>query len=108
MGNVRWSNAVFAVAYVVLVLGLFLALGGTAYAQNAPTSAGDQYGSAASDQYGTRVTGVKITAESDTEASATGSSALPNTGLSLVGTAAIGLVLVGAGIGLRRRERRQR
>ena len=42
MGKAR-SSALFAAAYIALVVGLFLALGGAAYAQ-----------SPASDQYGTR------------------------------------------------------
>lgn len=43
MGSIRTSRVVFAAAYLVLVVGLFVALGGTAYAQTSP--AADQYGS---------------------------------------------------------------
>jgi LPXTG-motif cell wall-anchored protein len=109
MGKVRWSNIVFAFAYVALIVGVFFALGGAAYASNSPTSAGDQYcnGSAA-DQYCTRVAGVKVSATASGEAAGVGASALPNTGFSLAGVAVLGLGLVGAGIALRRRERRQR
>lgn len=109
MGKLRWSNVVFALAYVILVAGVFLALGGSAYAANSPTSAGDQYcdGSAA-DQYCTRVAGVKVAATSGGEAAGAGATALPNTGLSLAGAVIAGLGLVAAGVALRRRERHQR
>ena len=109
MGKLRWSNMVFAIAYVVLIVGVFLALGGSAYAANAPTSAGDQYcdGSAA-DQYCDRVAGVTVSASSGGDATTTGAAALPNTGLSLAGTVVIGACLVAVGVALRRRERRQR
>ena len=49
MGKTRSSTVAFAAAYIVLVLGLFVALGGAAYAAG-PSSA--------SDQYGTKVAGV--------------------------------------------------
>lgn len=99
MGN-RSSTVAFAAAYIVLVLGLFVALGGAAYAANSPSSA--------SDQYGTKVAGVKVsaTAGGDTaSAAAADADALPNTGLSLVGVVAVGGALVAAGVALRRRER---
>ena len=101
MGN-RSSTVAFAAAYIVLVLGLFLALGGAAYAANSPSSA--------SDQYGTKVAGVKVsaTAGGDTaSAVAADAEALPNTGLSLFGAVAIGGGLVAVGVALRRRERRK-
>ena len=97
MGKSRGSSVAFAAAYVVLVLGLFLALGGAAYAQS-PSSAGDQYG--------TKVAGVEVSATQSTE-TAPAADSLPNTGLSLLGVVAIGGVLVATGVVLRRRERRK-
>lgn len=97
MGRSRGSSVAFAAAYVVLVLGLFLALGGAAYAQ-APSSA--------TDQYGTKVAGVKVSATTGSE-TASAAQSLPNTGLSLLGVVAIGGVLVATGVALRRRERRK-
>jgi len=101
MGRTRSSAIVFAAAYIALVVGLFLALGGAAYAQS-PSSA--------TDQYGTKVKGVQVSATAGgntASAAAAESQALPNTGLSLVGTVAVGGVLVAAGVALRRRERRK-
>jgi LPXTG-motif cell wall-anchored protein len=99
MGNSRSSAIVFAVAYIAVVVGLFLALGGAAYAAS-PTSANDQYGS--------KVKGVQVSATSTSNtASATASQALPNTGLSLVGVVVVGGALVAAGVALRRREQRK-
>jgi len=101
MGKVQRSRIAFAAAYLALVVGLFIALGGTAYAQSSPTS--DQYGDKSevvtvNDPEST-VAGVAVTETS-------GSQALPNTGLSLLGTAVVGGGLVGLGIMLRRRERK--
>jgi LPXTG-motif cell wall-anchored protein len=100
MGKRRSSAFVFAAAYIVLVVGLFLALGGAAYAQS-PSSA--------TDQYGTKVKGVKVsaTAGGNTATAAAESDALPNTGLSLVGVVVVGGALVAGGLVLRRREQRK-
>lgn len=98
MGRNRGSSVVFAAAYVVLVLGLFLALGGAAYAQGSPTPTGDQYG--------TKVAGVKVSETSGVETAAA-SESLPSTGLSLLGVVAVGGVLVATGVALRRRENRK-
>ena len=101
MGRSRSSAYLFAAAYIAVVVGLFLALGGAAYAQS-PSSA--------SDQYGTKVKGVKVsaTAGGDTaSAEAAQAEALPNTGLSLLGVVVVGGALVGGGLLLRRREQRK-
>ena len=101
MGKSRSSAFVFAAAYIALVVGLFLALGGAAYAQS-PSSA--------SDQYGTKVKGVKVSATASEETAsvaATQAEALPNTGLSLLGVVALGGALVAGGLVLRRREQRK-
>ena len=98
MGKARPSAFVFAVAYIAMIVGLFLALGGAAYAQ-----------SPATDQYGDKVAGVQVsaTAGGDTASVAAESQALPNTGLSLLGIVAIGGALVAGGLVLRRREQRK-
>ena len=101
MGRSRSSAYLFAAAYIAVVVGLFLALGGAAYAQS-PSSA--------SDQYGTKVKGVKVsaTAGGDTaSAEAAQAEALPNTGLSLLGVVVVGGGLVAGGLVLRRREQRK-
>jgi hypothetical protein len=95
MRNVRRSRIAFATAYVALVVGLFVALGGVAYAQ-----------SSATDQYGTKVAGVTVSETSGSQPQVVESQALPSTGLSLLGVAVVGGGLVALGFALRRRERK--
>jgi len=97
MGKSRSSAFVFAAAYIALIVGLFLALGGAAYAQS-PSSA--------TDQYGTKVKGVKVSATAGGDTAAA-EDALPNTGLSLLGVVVVGGALVAGGLVLRRREQRK-
>jgi LPXTG-motif cell wall-anchored protein len=99
MPKFRSSTFVFALAYVALVAGVFLALGGAAYA------AGDDP-SSASDQYGSKVENISVSGPSEPASTVSEvAQALPNTGLSLLATALVGGALVAVGIALRRRER---
>jgi LPXTG-motif cell wall-anchored protein len=94
----RSSALVFALAYVVFVMGVFLALGGAAYAQT-PTDV--QYGSPAVEVVESGTAGP---ADPTTTVASAGQQ-LPNTGLSLLATALIGGALIAAGVAIRRRER---
>ena len=99
MGKSRSSAFVFAAAYIALIVGLFLALGGAAYAAQSPSSATDQYGDA-------QVQGVQVSATAGGDTAAA-EDALPNTGLSLLGVVVVGGGLVAGGLILRRREQRK-
>jgi LPXTG-motif cell wall-anchored protein len=120
MGKSRSSAFVFAAAYLALVVGLFLALGGVAYAQ---TPATDQYceenpsdpacteettvpEETPSSVTETRVEGVEVSSTVDA-ATASQAEALPNTGLSLLAVVVVGSALVAGGLVLRRREQRK-
>ena len=107
MPKYRSSTLVFALAYVVFVAGVFLALGGAAYAQDSPTSAENQYDSKVVNVSVTGPTGPTGPSEPANPAGTAGvlGEALPNTGLSLLATALIGGALLVGGIALRRRER---
>ena len=98
MGKSRSSAFVFAAAYIALIVGLFLALGGAAYAAQSPSSA--------TDQYGPTVEGVQVSATAGGDTAAA-EDALPNTGLSLLGVVVVGGGLVAGGLILRRREQRK-
>jgi LPXTG-motif cell wall-anchored protein len=103
MRRLRWSTIVFGLVYVVFVVGVFLALGGAAYAQENPAE--NQYVSQTEDA---DVTGPQGPSDVgvDTGVGVAGAGQdLPSTGLSLLATALIGGALLALGIVLRRRER---
>jgi len=96
------SRLAFAAAFAVFVIGLFVALGGTAYAADgSPTSANDQYDTKVVNVFQPPAAGDET--QSDVESVAP---ALPNTGLSLLGIALLGGALIAVGVALRRRERK--
>jgi len=95
------SRLAFAAAFAVFVIGLFVALGGTAYAADgSPTSANDQYDTKVVNVFQPPAAGDRET-QSDVGSVA---QALPSTGLSLVGTAVLAGALIAVGVALRRRE----
>jgi hypothetical protein len=96
------SGLAFAAAFVVLVVGLFIALGGTAYAQISP--AGDEY----DDDEAANVFTPPAGDVSGADTGGLGAETLPFSGLSLLGTALIGVALVATGILLRRREKSEK
>jgi hypothetical protein len=114
----RRSSFAFISAVAVIVLGVLASTGGLGYAASGATAAKEKIvrKSSAQDEYGsqTAVTppATKVASASaskpppSTVASASGGT-LPFTGLSIAGTVVIGLSLIGVGLALRRRERRE-
>jgi hypothetical protein len=99
----RGATARFLLVLALLVVIVCGSFGGVAYAATgagARTSADDQYGNE-----GAVTPKVKSSSAAQSQARGQGGT-LPFTGLSLAGTAVLGLALVGAGVALRRRERR--
>jgi len=121
-----WSRAAFAAALTTFMLGTFASFGGVSYAAQGAANAVDavkrvatpnhvkiQTRSSASDQYGSptqAVAAVAVTKRAKPSkppaTQAVTSGQLPFTGVSLTATAALGFLLIGAGLVLRRRERR--
>lgn len=111
MGKTRMSSVAFAAAFVVVVMGMFLALGGAASAAGNPSSATDQYGdkvvdvAPADDSGPTVVSDATVVSDTaDTADTGVVAQALPNTGLSLLGAAVLAGGLVALGVALRRQR----
>lgn len=125
----QWSRLVFAAAISVFVLGTFASFGGLSYAASGATQTYDSVKkvvvthkvnvsvrrSSAGDQYKPPPAPHKVKPATVTTrkppVSAAGiapasTGTLPFTGLSLLGTLLMSLSLIGGGIALRRRERR--
>jgi hypothetical protein len=123
-----WSRLAFAAAVSVFILGTFASFGGLSYAASGAT---DTYKavqkvvvkhklavsvkkSSAAGQYPSKpLTPPTVTAPAKTSptqavagVAAVQTNTLPFTGFSLLGTFVLSLLLIGAGIALRRRERR--
>lgn len=97
----------FGARFLVLMLAVVIVCGSFGGAAYAATGAGA--GTSAENQYGheSAVTPAKVKSSSAAQSQTRGQGgSLPFTGLSLAGTAVLGLALVGAGVALRRRERR--
>jgi hypothetical protein len=118
----RRSNVVFAAGLAVVMVGSFASFGALGFAasgaQSAATAARDAVAkrTSADDQYGTTKpltppkTGTASAKQSKprpAQGSAGAGTTLPFTGLSLVGTGILGLALLGTGVALRRREKRE-
>jgi hypothetical protein len=115
-----WSKAAFASALSVFVLGGFASFGGIGYAANGAASAVDKVFTldtpiirvtSAADQYGpvgtnTDVPKSAVEGEVVAVGDVAGAQQLPFTGISLAFTAAFGMALIGAGVALRRFEKR--
>ena len=102
-GRASSSSLAFAAAFVVLVVGLFLALGGAAYAQQTPAE--DEYEDDDIANVFTPPTANDRAAGGEDESGVLAET-LPFSGLSLLGTALLGAALITVGVLLRRRERK--
>jgi hypothetical protein len=106
MGETRRTSSsglAFAAAFVVLVVGLFVALGGTAYAQVTPVD--DEYDDQTEQVVDVFTPPTSEPAGVDTDSGVVAET-LPFSGLSLLGTALLGAALVATGLLLRRREKK--